>query len=155
MRQRRNRSLFRPRPSECQEYTVLYNRAQRNGLINPLPPYSMCPSYGWVAPQGSSGSSYQIPQENIIYIGATNFNPGPCGSSYGCFLKPLEFCKVWAMRTQGAGGTENHLLGMLARLKYNVPNINCGRTRPTASPMARIGRGLSDNRMNRYKRFRG
>jgi hypothetical protein len=152
MRRSRNRSLFRPRPSECQEYTVLYNRAQSNGLINPLPPYTLCPSYGWLVPQGSN---LDFSMNNIVYIGATNYNPGPCGSSYGCFVTPMAFCQLWSMRTQGAGGTENHLLGMLARLKNNVPNINCGPTQPMAVPMARIGRGLSDNRMNRYKRLRG
>jgi len=111
----------------------------------------VCPSYGWLVPPPID----PLEMDNIVYMGATYYNPGPCGSSYGCFVTPITFCVLWSGRTQGAGGTENHLLGMLARLKYNVPNINCGPTQPMAVPMARIGRGLSDTRMNRYKRLKG
>ena len=137
----------------CQRYTYFYKRAQRNGLINPLPPYSICPSYQWVVPQGSM---YVITPQNIVYIGATVLNAGRCGSSYGCFATETEFCRLWAMRTQGAGGTESHLRGMLARLMYNVPNIYCGTApRSPLRPMARKGRGLSDRRMSRYKGLKG
>ena len=147
-----NRRSSRPRMSECRQYTYLYNRAKKNGLINPLPPYSLCPSYGWLVPQGSN---LDFSMNNIVYIGATNTNPGPCGSSYGCFVTPMAFCQLWSIRTSTfASGTENHLLGMIARLK-TVPNINCGPTRPNALPMARKGRGLSDNRMNKYRSLRG
>jgi len=149
--------MARPRnttSNRCDQYTHLYKRAQRNGLINPLPPYTACPSYGWVAPQGSN---YVVNIDDIVYIGATVLNAGRCGASYGCFLTPSQFCFFWAMRTQGgAGGTESHLLGMLARLKYNVPNIYCGTSpRSPIGAMARKGRGLSDTRMSRYKRLKG
>ena len=134
----------------CQRYTYFYKRAQRNGLINPLPPYTECPSYGWVVPQGST---YVISPQNVVYIGATVLNAGRCGASYGCFLTPSEFCRLWAMRTQGgAGGTESHLMGMLARLMYVVPNIYCGTSpRSPLGAMARKGRvkgrGLSQSNM--------
>lgn len=153
MRQINRRSSI-PRMSKCQEYTFFYNRAKKNGFINPLPPYMVCPSYGWLVPQGSN---LDFSMNNIVYMGATpNYNPGPCGSSYGCFVTPMAFCQLWSIRTSTfASGTENHLLGMIARLK-TVPNINCGLyPMPNALPMARKGRGLSDNRMNKYRSLRG
>jgi len=138
--------------NRCSQYMYFYKRAQRNGLVKPqsvlLANFTLCPSFGWLVPQGSN---LDFSNNNIVYIGATNYNPGPCGSGYGCFVTPMAFCQLWSIRTQGKNGTERHLINMLNSLMYNVPNTYCGTSpRGPLEPMARKGRGRG-----RALRFKG
>ena len=72
MRQRRNRSLFRPRPSECQEYTVLYNRAQSKETLEKISNFFKIPledlKYD-IAERGDKNFNIQEYQKLVLEIG--------------------------------------------------------------------------------------